>query len=90
MQLGGEGKPVELAISTDASRVTLGVRDHGRGILLEGQAKIFDCFERLGSARNHVGFGVGLWLARQIIEAHAIQVRSRPGAVSACTVLLPL
>jgi signal transduction histidine kinase len=87
----GEGRPIEVAISMDASRAALAVRDHGKGILPEDQAKIFERFERIGSARSYGGFGVGLWFATRIVEAHGgtIGVKSRPGAGSTFTVLLP-
>jgi PAS domain S-box-containing protein len=73
----------------DAMR--LAVRDHGIGIAPEHQARIFDRFERFVSARNYGGFGLGLWIVGQIVEAHGgrIRVASAPGEGSTFTVELP-
>jgi signal transduction histidine kinase len=44
------------------------------------------------SARNYSGFGLGLWVARQLVVAHAghITVTETPGGGSTFTVELPL
>jgi PAS domain S-box-containing protein len=89
----GAGKPVEIIISVgDLGRARIAVRDHGIGIAPEHQGRIFDRFERVASERNYGGFGLGLWIARQVVEAHAgtIRVWSQPGAGSTFTVELPL
>ncbi|HKE13964.1 MAG TPA: ATP-binding protein [Kofleriaceae bacterium] len=88
----GEGQPIEIAIDRvgDAARIV--VRDHGIGIAPEEQTRIFQRFERAVPARHYGGFGIGLWAARQIIEAHggAIHVASEPGAGSTFTIELPV
>jgi PAS domain S-box-containing protein len=88
----GEGKPIEIAIERTASAARVVVRDQGIGIAAEEQSRIFQRFERAVPARHYGGFGIGLWAARQIIEAHggAIRVSSQPGAGSTFTVELPL
>jgi PAS domain S-box-containing protein len=88
----GEGKPIEIAIERSGSAARIVVRDHGIGIAPEEQSRIFQRFERAVPARHYGGFGIGLWAARQIIEAHggAIRVMSEPGAGSTFTVELPL
>ena len=70
----------------------LQVRDEGIGIAPENQERIFERFERAVSERHFGGFGVGLWVARKVVEAHggAIRVRSEGGAGSEFTVELPL
>jgi signal transduction histidine kinase len=67
------------------------VRDYGIGIDPDDQARIFERFERAVSSRHFGGFGLGLWLSRQIIEAHhgSIQVQSEPGKGSTFEVKLP-
>jgi two-component system sensor histidine kinase SenX3 len=67
------------------------VQDHGIGIPAEDQARIFDRFERLVCPRHHGGFGVGLWIARQIAEAHGGTIRlwSEQGKGSRFTLDLP-
>ncbi len=74
------GQPIHLsACLQDGRRIRIGVRDHGHGIAPEIQASIFDRFDR-GDARESApaGWGLGLYLARKLIEAQdgAIGVRS--------------
>ncbi len=88
----GGGKPIEVEVGGDEERAWLVVRDHGIGIPPDEQARIFERFERLAPVRNFGGFGLGLWIVRQIIEAQGgvIEVDSRPGEGSCFTVRLPL
>ncbi len=89
----GDGKPIEITIErSGSSTARLVVRDHGIGIAPEEQSRIFQRFERAVPARHYGGFGIGLWAARQIIEAHggAVRVASEPGAGSTFTVELPI
>ena len=88
----GRGKPIEIILSTGGGHAEITVRDHGIGIAHDHQRRIFDRFERIVSERNYGGFGLGLWIVRQILDAHgaSIHVWSEPGAGSAFTVSLPL
>jgi PAS domain S-box-containing protein len=88
----GAGKPVSVSLLKRGDRAILRVSDHGIGIAPDDQARIFDRFERAVSVRNFGGLGLGLWIARQIVEASggAIQVESAPGRGATFTVELPL
>jgi signal transduction histidine kinase len=88
----GSGKPIEVELSGSASDVRLVVRDHGIGIAPEHQRRIFERFERAASIRHYGGFGLGLWIARQIVEASggSISVESAPGQGSTFAVQLPI
>jgi signal transduction histidine kinase len=71
----------------------LSVADSGPGIAPEQQVAIFDRFYQVGGDEgSRHGMGLGLYLARQIVEQHggSIQVESTPGAGSTFRVLLPL
>ncbi len=87
----GRGNPVHVALSASEERVRLDVRDGGIGIAAVHLPRLFHRFERAVSERNYGGFGLGLWIARQIVEAmHGhITVRSEPGVGSTFTVELP-
>jgi signal transduction histidine kinase len=88
----GGGKPVEVYVSSDGQLARLSVTDHGAGISPTDQARIFEKFERAVPERHYGGFGLGLWITRQIVEAHGgtIRVASVPGEGSTFTVELPL
>jgi anti-sigma regulatory factor (Ser/Thr protein kinase) len=87
----GAGRPVEVLVRADDHTATLMVRDHGIGIPPEHQKRIFDRFERVVSGRHYGGFGLGLWIVRQIVEAFggSIDVASQPGEGSTFTVQFP-
>jgi signal transduction histidine kinase len=88
----GDGKPVDIDLTRERDQVRLEVKDRGIGISAEDQARIFGRFEQVMTGQPRTGFGVGLWLARALIEAHrgSISVHSVPGQGSAFTVRLPL
>ncbi|MFL5352270.1 ATP-binding protein [Archangium sp.] len=88
----GASHPVELSVAQDGDLARLTVRDHGIGIAPEHQARIFQRFERAVSERHYGGFGLGLWICRQIVESLGgdIRVESLPGRGATFTVALPL
>jgi signal transduction histidine kinase len=87
----GGGKPVNVDLSRADGGVRLAVSDQGIGIAPEHQRRIFERFERATSARHYGGFGLGLWIARQIVESSGgtIAVDSAPGRGSTFVVELP-
>ncbi len=87
----GEGRPLEVRIEPGPDTARLVVQDHGIGFPGEAKARIFEKFERAVSERHYGGLGIGLFIARQIVEAHGgtISVESTPGEGSTFTVVLP-
>jgi signal transduction histidine kinase len=77
------GTPIELRVRVSDETVRFEVRDHGVGIDPAQTELLFRPFSRLpGTATDAVqGSGLGLYIARQIVEAHAgrIGVESEPG-----------
>jgi signal transduction histidine kinase len=71
-------------------RAILTVRDRGIGISLPDQARIFERFERAVSERSYGGFGLGLWIVREIVESlgGTVRVESAPGEGATFTVEL--
>ncbi|GMU05294.1 hypothetical protein ASNO1_15470 [Corallococcus caeni] len=90
LKYGADGA-VEVMVKASRDRATLVVRDTGIGIPLDAQARIFDRFERAVSTNHYGGLGLGLWIARQVVEAHGgvIRVESEPGRGATFTVELP-
>jgi PAS domain S-box-containing protein len=88
----GEGKPIEITTRAEGDRARLTVVDHGMGISPDDQERIFERFERAVPSRHFGGFGIGLWVARQTLEALGGTIRStsEPGCGSTFVVELPL
>ena len=88
----GQGRAVDVSVEArDGGRVALVVRDRGIGIPLESHAWIFERFQRAANARPVKGLGLGLWIARTMVQAHGgeIRVESAPGEGATFTVTLP-
>jgi two-component system, OmpR family, sensor kinase len=64
----GGGQPVDLNSWAQGGRAFLQVIDRGIGISQDDQARVFAEFERAVKRRQHGGFGLGLWITRQLVE----------------------
>ncbi|MBV9786699.1 MAG: ATP-binding protein [Chloroflexi bacterium] len=88
------GSAIEIQLGRNDTEAWLRVRDHGIGIPPAAQQLIFDRFYRADNF-NHLqisGFGVGLYLVREIITQHAgrIVITSIPDQGSTFDIYLPL
>jgi PAS domain S-box-containing protein len=88
----GAGAPVQVKVWAQGDRALFSVTDHGIGIPADQLPIIFDRFERGSVGRSYGGLGLGLYIARQIINAHggSIEVASTLGAGSTFTASVPL
>ncbi|MET0528460.1 MAG: HAMP domain-containing sensor histidine kinase [Microvirga sp.] len=95
----GAGKQVVVSVTAEgnsggvARTCMVRVRDQGTGISPQDQDRIFARFERAVHPGEHAGgFGVGLWIVRQLVEAMdgTVEVASTPGQGSTFAVRLPL
>lgn len=93
-----EGGGIFLRASAEARELLLSVQDTGVGIAAEDLPHIYDSLYRGSAApsgganRFPQGMGLGLAIARDIVNAHhgRLQVASEPGKGSTFTVYLPL
>ena len=88
-------KKIEIDIKQEDTALAVTVKDHGIGIGKSDLPHIFDRFYRADSARSYGeshGYGLGLSIAKRIVEAHqgTIQVRSTLGKGTTMIVTLPL
>ncbi|MFP2907841.1 AAA family ATPase [Pyxidicoccus sp. 3LFB2] len=87
----GAGAPIEITVGEEAGIARVSVRDHGIGIDPARCGQLFNRFERAVSDRHYGGLGLGLYLSRQLAEAHGgtIRFQSKLGAGSTFTLELP-
>ncbi len=91
----GAGKPVRVALRTEgegeSGSAVLQVEDEGIGIAPEQLQHIFEKFQRAVTDTRYSGLGLGLYIVRQIVQAHGgrIDVASTPGVGTTFTVRLP-
>lgn len=87
----GAGQPIDVRVRVAGEEVEVEVEDRGIGIAGEDLPRIFDRFERAVSSLHYGGFGLGLYIARRMVEAHggALSVTSVPGRGSTFRVRLP-
>jgi signal transduction histidine kinase len=87
----GSGNPVDVRVEESGRWARLIVQDHGIGIAPADRKRIFERFERAASEQHYGGFGLGLWIAQQIVDAMGgrISVESEEGVGSTFVVELP-
>ncbi len=86
------GGTIHLDVARQDADVAFTVRDTGIGIAADDLPHIFERFWRADKARTGRGFGLGLPIARKIVENHhgRIEVQSAPGAGSTFRLVLPV
>ena len=85
-------KPVEVSLQVAQECAVFTVRDHGIGIPLSEQARIFTPFYRATNTDGVAGAGLGLAITRNAVEVHhgSITFESASGAGTTFIVRLPL
>jgi signal transduction histidine kinase len=86
------GSPIEIETGPTDGRAFLRVRDHGPGLSPEARAALFSPYQRASESLAAGGLGLGLYISKQIVEAHrgTIGVETTPGGGATFTVTLPL
>ena len=63
------GSPVTVAVRRKGEDLLVSVRDHGAGIALSDQPKLFQRFSRLESGDVQGGNGLGLFICKSLVES---------------------
>jgi PAS domain S-box-containing protein len=88
-----EGSDIDVGVASVGASVLTSVTDHGIGIPRDEIPQLFERFHRARnvSSRYYGGLGLGLYIARAIVEAHGgvITVESEEGTGSTFTLSLP-
>jgi two-component system, OmpR family, phosphate regulon sensor histidine kinase PhoR len=88
------GTELHIRTRADETYFSISLTDNGKGMPQAKLKMIFEKFYRIRSGNTHdtKGLGLGLYYARQIIEAHQgrIEVKSSPGEGATFHVLIPL
>lgn len=89
----GEGRPVEIAVATNADAVGVAVRDYGIGMTDDAAARVFDRFWRADPARARTtgGSGLGLAIAAEDTRLHGgwLEAWGSPGEGACFRLTLP-
>lgn len=88
----GHGKPVDIKTEKKDGKAIVQIIDRGPGIASEHQKRIFGRFERAISPSKVSGLGLGLFITRQIVEAHhgTIDVQNEAGKGAKFIIEIPL
>ncbi len=89
-----EGGTITMSAVLNDGMVEISVADTGIGIAPEDQAAVFEEFRQVGTdyARKREGTGLGLALARRLVELHggSLTLQSEPGKGSTFTFTIPV
>lgn len=88
----GRGKPISVNIKKNTNKVVIEIKDKGIGIAQDEMGQVFELFRRTRVAIQYKGMGVGLYVSRQIVEAHGgkLAVKSESMKGSTFIITLPL
>ncbi len=85
--------PIEVTTALDAGRLHVEVLDRGAGISEEDIQQLFNPFKQSVNNRNSAGFGLGLAIAKMLVDLHDGEIGARPrtggGTVFWFTLALP-
>lgn len=88
----GRGKPITIEAGRVSDKAVITVSDQGIGIELSDQPHVFDLFTRAVDPNDYKGLGIGLFIARQIVEAHggSLSLESKLNRGTTFTIELPI
>ncbi len=82
-----EGGKIEVCAQESGDEVAVAVKDNGPGIQSDDLEKVFDCFARSETAQSAgtAGVGLGLTVAKQLIEMHGGRIWAQSTVGQGCT-----
>ena len=88
---GGSNKPIEVNARRDGAALIISVADRGAGLAPGEENKVFEKFYR-GPRTRPGGLGLGLSIARQLVEAHGgeLVAQNREGGGARFSIRLPI
>jgi signal transduction histidine kinase/CheY-like chemotaxis protein len=86
---GGE---ITFAVETEGTQVKVNISDNGPGIPATEGKKLFERFYQVKGDGSKTGFGIGLYLVKNFVEAHngTVTYKSEEGKGTTFTILLPV
>ena len=94
LKYSADGTAIDVSVLVVGSQLQTSVSDHGIGIPRDEIPQLFERFHRARnvSSRYYGGLGLGLYIAKAIVEAHGgtITVQSEEGSGSTFSVQMPL
>ncbi|HEY9853882.1 MAG TPA: HAMP domain-containing sensor histidine kinase [Leptolyngbyaceae cyanobacterium] len=91
VKYGAPDTLITITLQQTETQISLTVHNEGNPIALDAQSILFQQFRRTTSAEDQTGWGLGLFLAKSIIEAHqgTIEVESEEGKGTSFIIKLP-
>ncbi|NUP07015.1 MAG: GAF domain-containing protein [Polyangiaceae bacterium] len=86
----GAGAPIEVAVEATEEGARLTVRDHGIGIAPADRPRLFGRLVRIAPITHYGGLGLGLFIAREIVQAHGGQLCTEDAAGGGARVVMAL
>ena len=86
------GSPIDILLNQVGDKIVISFIDHGPGIPKESLPLIFERFYRVRGEKTVTGTGLGLYICKQIIQAHRgkIWAESTPGQGTTFLIELPM
>jgi signal transduction histidine kinase len=91
VKYGAPSTPITLTLQQTQTQISLTIHNEGDPIALDAQSILFQQFRRTISAEEQTGWGLGLFLAKNITEAHqgTLAVESAEGKGTSFIINLP-
>jgi signal transduction histidine kinase len=91
VKYGAPSTPITLTLEQTETQISLTIHNEGDPIAIDAQSILFQQFRRTISAEEQTGWGLGLFLAKNLTEAHkgTLAVESAEGKGTSFIINLP-